>query len=101
MPVEDYEYGNCWCMTPYQGRYLEVRLKVQEKIVVLSEVPQGVCDRCAFKVYKPEVLWRLETLVRGGVGAPEDPDWWQTGSQRTRPRLPPSSLGSGYRPLAN
>ena len=35
------------------------------KVVVLTDVPQGACPNCGSRVYKAEVLERIETLMKG------------------------------------
>lgn len=41
-------------------------MNVDGRAVVLAEVPQGVCGLCGSRVYKSEVLERLESLMKGG-----------------------------------
>jgi YgiT-type zinc finger domain-containing protein len=49
----------------YQRRFVEVRMNVKGKPVVLTNVPQGACPQCGSRVYKSEVLERLESLMKG------------------------------------
>ena len=42
-----------------------VRLTVNAKVVVLTDVPQGACPNCGSRVYKAEVLERIESLMKG------------------------------------
>jgi YgiT-type zinc finger domain-containing protein len=58
-------YGRCPCSGSYQGRSVEVRLTVNGKVVVLTNVPQGACPNCGSRVYKGEVLERIESLMKG------------------------------------
>ena len=44
---------------------MEVRLTVNAKVVVLTDVPQGACPNCGSRVYKAEVLERIESLMKG------------------------------------
>jgi hypothetical protein len=39
-------------------------LNVNGKVVVLTQVPQGACPLCGSRVYKAEVLERIETLMK-------------------------------------
>ena len=39
-------------------------MTVSGKIVVLTDVPQGSCPTCGSRVYKPEVLERIESLMK-------------------------------------
>jgi hypothetical protein len=40
-------------------------MNVKAKTVVLTNVPQGACPQCGSRVYKAEVLERLESLMKG------------------------------------
>ncbi len=40
-------------------------MTVAGKAVVLSNVPQGACPLCGSRVYKAEVLERIEALMKG------------------------------------
>lgn len=67
MPV-DYgkrDYGRCPCTGQYENRFVEVRMTVGGKVVVLTDVPQGACPMCGSRVYKAEVLERIESLMKG------------------------------------
>ncbi len=57
------EYGTCPCTGKYESRTVEVRMTVGGKAVVLSDVPQGACPLCGSRVYKAEVLERIESLM--------------------------------------
>jgi len=59
------DYGRCPCNGLYEQRYVEVRLSVKGKIVVLTGVPQGTCQMCGSRVYKTDVLSRIENLMKG------------------------------------
>ncbi len=58
------DYGRCPCSGAYENRFVEVRLTVHGKVVVLTEVPQGACPSCGSRVYKGEVLERIESLMK-------------------------------------
>ena len=58
------DYGRCPCTGAYENRFVEVRMTVNGKIVVLTDVPQGACPLCGSRVYKPEVLERIESLMK-------------------------------------
>ncbi|MEN9797671.1 MAG: hypothetical protein RL653_1367 [Pseudomonadota bacterium] len=58
------DYGRCPCSGVYQHRAVEVRMTVSGKVVVLVDVPQGNCPTCGSRVYKPEVLERIESLMK-------------------------------------
>ena len=57
--------GRCPCSGQYENRYVEVRMTVKGKVVVLTNVPQGACPMCGSRVYKAEVLERIESLMKG------------------------------------
>jgi YgiT-type zinc finger domain-containing protein len=59
------DYGICPCSGRYLSRFVEVRMTIKGKVVVLTAVPQGVCHQCGSRVYKPEVLQRVESLMKG------------------------------------
>jgi YgiT-type zinc finger domain-containing protein len=59
------DYGRCPCSGSYENRFVEVRMTVQGKVVVLTNVPQGACPLCGSRVYKAEVLERIESLMKG------------------------------------
>jgi YgiT-type zinc finger domain-containing protein len=59
------QWGPCPCGGQYENRTVEVRMTVQNESIVLSDVPQGACPRCGSRVYKAEVLERIESVMRG------------------------------------
>ncbi len=61
-----FEYGRCPCSGSYQHRAVEVRMTVNGRTVVLTAVPQGACPVCGSRVYKAEVLERIESLMKAG-----------------------------------
>jgi hypothetical protein len=65
VPADLREYGSCPCYGQYEERFVEVRMALQGRTVILTEVPQGSCMRCGSLVYKPEVLERIESLMMG------------------------------------
>jgi YgiT-type zinc finger domain-containing protein len=58
------DYGRCPCTGQYEHRFVEVRMTVQGKVVVLTDVPQGACPLCGSRVYKAEILERIESLMK-------------------------------------
>lgn len=59
------DYGQCPCTGQYETRHVEIRMTVKAKVVVLTNVPQGACPLCGSRVYKAEVLERIESLMKG------------------------------------
>jgi YgiT-type zinc finger domain-containing protein len=43
---------------------VEVRMTLRDEIIVLHDVPQGACPNCGSRVYKAEVLERIEAVMR-------------------------------------
>jgi YgiT-type zinc finger domain-containing protein len=58
------DYGICPCSGKYSSRFVEVRMTVAGRVVVLTQIPQGVCGTCGSRVYKPETLERVESLMK-------------------------------------
>jgi YgiT-type zinc finger domain-containing protein len=58
------EYGRCPCRGVYENRAVEVRLRVNGKVIVLTDVPQGACPNCGSRVYKGDTLERIESLMK-------------------------------------
>lgn len=68
------DYGRCPCSGQYERRLVEVRMNVASRVVVLTGVPQGACRVCGSRVYKTDILERIESLMKGerylvGVGS--------------------------------
>ena len=59
------EYGTCPCGGKYENRFVEVRMTVGDKQIVLNDVPQGACPQCGSRVYKAEMLERIEAMMKG------------------------------------
>ena len=57
------DYGKCPCSGQYENRSVEVRMTVNDKRIVLDDIPQGACPVCGSRVYKAEQLF-VRTLLR-------------------------------------
>ena len=57
-------YGKCPCGGIYERRTVEVRLTVEGEALILPDVPQGVCPVCGSRVYKLDVLERIEATMK-------------------------------------
>jgi YgiT-type zinc finger domain-containing protein len=55
-----FEWGACPCGGKFENRMIEVRMTVDGKPVVMTDVPQGVCPNCGSRVYRAEMLERIE-----------------------------------------
>jgi YgiT-type zinc finger domain-containing protein len=58
-------YGQCPCGGQYENRSVEVRMTVKGEVFTLAGVPQGACPVCGSRVYKAEILSRVESVMRG------------------------------------
>ena len=63
--ADDRNDGRCPCSGLYDNRFVEVRLTVNGKVVVLTDVPQGACPDCGSRIYKAGLLEGIEALMRG------------------------------------
>ena len=70
-----FDYGSCPCGGKYESRMVEVTIKgVGDEPVVLKNVPQGACPVCGSRVYKAQILERIEASLRGTqIAAKETP----------------------------
>ena len=59
-----FEWGSCPCGGRYENRMVEVRMTVGNETIILPDVPQGACPTCGSRVYKAEVLERIEAVMR-------------------------------------
>lgn len=65
MPPPASEFGMCPCSGRYEQRSVEVRMTVGGNVVVLKDVPQGVCPLCDSRVYKVGDLAAIEAVLSG------------------------------------
>lgn len=66
MPAStEVEYGTCPCGGSFENHWVEVRMNVSGRDIVLPGVAQGVCLTCSGRVYKAEVLACIECVMRG------------------------------------
>jgi hypothetical protein len=59
-----HDFGRCPCSGVYDHRFVEVRMSVSGKTVVLTQIPQGACPLCGSRVYKADTLERIESLMK-------------------------------------
>lgn len=52
-------FGRCPCGGTYESRLVEIRRDER----VLEDVPQGGCDLCGSRVYRADMLERIEMLM--------------------------------------
>lgn len=58
-------YGECFCKAMFTSRSVEVRMTVDDNLVVIEKVPQGVCPRCGSRVVTASTLETIEAILRG------------------------------------
>jgi len=57
------QYGPCPCRGQFENRQVEIRMTLETGTVHLNDVPQGACPVCGSRVYKAEVLERIEAMM--------------------------------------
>jgi len=59
-----YNYGKCEiCNTPLQGKLIKQDFWIRKKLIVVEDVPAGVCPKCGEKVVKADVgQWILRLI---------------------------------------
>jgi YgiT-type zinc finger domain-containing protein len=61
------QYGTCpYCGGKYESHKVEIDLTVDGKEIVLTDQPQGYCPACESRVYKTEVLEKIERFMKTG-----------------------------------
>ncbi len=62
--VVNYDYGECEvCNTPMKERLVKQDFWIQGKLIVVEDVPAGVCPRCGEKVVKAGVGRSILRLI--------------------------------------
>jgi YgiT-type zinc finger domain-containing protein len=60
-----YDYGECEiCNTPMQERSIKQDFWIRSKLIIVEDVPAGVCPQCGAKVVKATVGQRIMKLIR-------------------------------------
>ncbi len=63
-----YDYGECHvCGERMQERQIKQDFWIKEKLIVVEDVPAGVCPRCGEKVVRAEVGQQLAALLGGSA----------------------------------
>lgn len=61
----NYAYGECEiCDTPLQEKYVNQDFWIKGQLIVVENVPSGVCPRCGEKVVKADVGQWIAELIR-------------------------------------
>jgi hypothetical protein len=58
------QWGRCPCGGTYEQRVVDVNMTVDGKPVKLTDVLQGACPVCGSRVYKAEMLARIEAVMK-------------------------------------
>ena len=60
-----YNYGECEiCNTPLQEKNIQQGFWIKDKLVVIENVPVGVCPQCGEKVVNAEVGEHIAELLK-------------------------------------
>ena len=60
-----YDYSKCEiCDTPMQERIIKQNFWIRGELIVVEDVPAGVCPQCGEKVVKADVGHWLEALLQ-------------------------------------
>jgi HTH-type transcriptional regulator/antitoxin MqsA len=63
--TNEYDYGECHvCGSPLVAKLVKQDLWIRGKLIVVQNVPAGVCPRCGEKVVNATVGRHLAELVR-------------------------------------
>lgn len=64
-----YDYGECHlCGERMKAKRTKQEFWVKGKLIVIENVPAGVCPQCGEKVVKADVGLRLEALIEDSKG---------------------------------
>jgi YgiT-type zinc finger domain-containing protein len=59
-----FDWGRCPCGGQYENRLVEVKMTIDGQPVSLTDVPQGACPSCGSRIYKAEMLARIEGVMK-------------------------------------
>ena len=60
-----YDYGECEiCNTPLQERNIQQSFWIKDKLIVIDNVPAGVCPQCGEKVVSAEAGEHIAELLK-------------------------------------
>lgn len=63
--IVGYDYGACEvCATPMREKLVKQDFWIRGELIVVEDVPAGVCPRCGEKVVKAGVGKEIEKLIR-------------------------------------
>jgi YgiT-type zinc finger domain-containing protein len=59
-----YNYGECEiCNTPMQEKLIKQDFWIREQLIVLENVPAGVCPQCGEKIVKADVGRKIANIL--------------------------------------
>jgi len=62
--IKGYDYGECEiCNAPMQEKLIKQDFWIRGKLIVVEDVPAGVCPRCGEKVVKADVGQWIAKLI--------------------------------------
>ena len=65
---KDYDYGECHvCGERMRERRVKQDFWVKDQLVVIEDVPAGVCPRCGERVVRAEIGLQLAALLKGSA----------------------------------
>lgn len=60
-----YDYGECVnCNTPLEEKNVQQDFWIKSRLIVIENVPAGVCSRCGEKVVKADVGEHIAKIVK-------------------------------------
>ena len=63
-PTDHYDYGECdICGTPMQARHIKQDFWVRGALIVLDNVPAGVCPQCGAKIVNAAVGHQIAEVL--------------------------------------
>ena len=80
--VSEYNYGNCdICDTPMRERLIKQDFWIRGDLIVVENVPAGVCPRCGEKIVNSEVGQWIAKLI-------ECSEWIEKAPRISVPTIP-------------
>lgn len=62
--TNDYNYGECEiCNTPLEARNIKQGFWIRGELIVVEDVPAGVCPRCGEKIVKANIGHWITNLI--------------------------------------
>ncbi len=62
--IKEYDYGECEiCDTPMQEKYIKQDFWIRGELIVVEDVPAGVCPQCGEKIVRADVGQWIAKLI--------------------------------------